>query len=174
MPNLEEVFRLSGVPTYTFVPPAEFPAIRVSIRTPGRCCLIEGPSGIGKTSTVLKVIEQLGLPPKTSILSGRKPSDVELMEELAHTKNLGIVLLDDFHRVPSELKEKIANVVKTLADEGSETDKLIIIGINKAGEHLFSYGHDLGLRLDVFKMQTVQDESLEELVAKGEAALNIK
>lgn len=173
MPNLEEVFKLSGVPTYTFVPPVEFSALRVSIRTPGRCCLIEGPSGIGKTLSVVKVLEELGLYAKTNMLSGRKEADIELMGELPETKGFGIVLLDDFHRVPPDLKLKISNLVKTLADEESKSDKLIIIGINKAGEHLFSYGHDLGLRLDVFKMETGNDESLLELVQKGELALRI-
>jgi len=45
-PKLEEVFKISGVPTYTFVEPGEYGKIIVSLRTPGRGMLVEGPSGI--------------------------------------------------------------------------------------------------------------------------------
>ncbi len=50
MALLEEVFRLSGVPTITFVEPVGYSGIKVSIRTKGRCIVLEGPSGIGKTT----------------------------------------------------------------------------------------------------------------------------
>lgn len=45
-PKLEEVYKISGVPTYTFVEPTEFNRILISLRTPGRGMVIEGPSGI--------------------------------------------------------------------------------------------------------------------------------
>jgi len=57
---LEEVFKLSGVPTHTFVEPPQYLAVKVAIRTPGRSVVLEGPSGIGKTSTVTRIIEELG------------------------------------------------------------------------------------------------------------------
>jgi hypothetical protein len=40
MVNLEEVYRLSGIPTYTFVQPDRYDEIRVSVRTPGRCLVL--------------------------------------------------------------------------------------------------------------------------------------
>jgi flagellar biosynthesis GTPase FlhF len=61
MALLEEVFTLSGIPTVTFVEPSRFQEIKVSLRTPGRCMVIEGPSGIGKTTTVTKAIAELNL-----------------------------------------------------------------------------------------------------------------
>jgi ABC-type transporter Mla maintaining outer membrane lipid asymmetry ATPase subunit MlaF len=77
MALVEEVFRLSGVPTYTFVPPQRYDEIKVSVRTPGRCLVIEGPSGIGKTTTITKVLTDLGLYDRVIILSARKQADVE-------------------------------------------------------------------------------------------------
>jgi len=59
MAYLEEVFRLSGVPTITFVQPERYHEIKVSVRTPGRCMVLEGPSGIGKTTTVTRVLTEL-------------------------------------------------------------------------------------------------------------------
>ena len=58
-PKLEEVFKTSGVPTFTFVKPVEFDRLIVALRTAGRGLVIEGPSGIGKTTSVLKALEQL-------------------------------------------------------------------------------------------------------------------
>lgn len=57
--NLEDVFKLNGVPDITFVRPVEFPRLLVALRTHGRGVVIEGPSGIGKTSAVTKALEEL-------------------------------------------------------------------------------------------------------------------
>jgi ATPase family associated with various cellular activities (AAA) len=174
VPFLEEVFKLSGVPTITFVEPAEYDALKVSIRTPGRCSVIEGPSGIGKTSSVIKIIQELGIVHEALQLSGRKPEDVALIEALPAMQDIGIVIVDDFHRLSAETKDAIAQFMKTLADEEHESSKLVVIGINKAGDHLVTFGHDIGLRIDVFKMEANPDNKIEELINKGEAALNVK
>jgi hypothetical protein len=47
--RLEDVYKLSGIPTHTFVKPVEYSKLLVSLRTPGRGLVVEGPSGIGKT-----------------------------------------------------------------------------------------------------------------------------
>ena len=49
-----------------------------------------------------------------------------------------------------------------------------MIGINKAGDHLVQFGMDLGLRIDVFKMEANPDPKIEELITKGEIALDIQ
>ena len=48
MAFLQDVFKDSGVPTYTFVEPNEYIKIVVTLSTKGRCLVVEGPSGIGK------------------------------------------------------------------------------------------------------------------------------
>ncbi len=52
--ELQQVFVLSGVPVYTFVQPVEYIQLLVALRTAGRGIVIEGPSGIGKTTAVMK------------------------------------------------------------------------------------------------------------------------
>ena len=47
-------------------------------------------------------------------------------------------------------------------------------GAFKAGQQLVKFAHDLGLRVDVFKLETNPDEQIEKLIALGEAALNVK
>lgn len=171
---LEEVFKLSGVPTHTFVEPAHYDALKVSIRTPGRCCIIEGPSGIGKTTSVKRILQELGLEGKAIELSGRKPSDKTLIEALPELGELGLILIDDFHRLPTDTKKAISDYVKTLADEEDPTTKLILLGINKAGEQLVRFGHDVGLRVDIFRMEANPDNKIRELISKGESVLKIE
>jgi len=136
MANLEDVFKRSGVPTYTFVQPINYTDLKVSIRTPGRCCVVEGPSGVGKTSSITKILEELGLVNKAITLSGRKPADRDFIEQLSTMGDLGVVIIDDFHRLPNETKQSIADFMKVLADEGREESKLVLLGINKAGDHV--------------------------------------
>jgi hypothetical protein len=173
MPFLEEVFRLSGVPTYTFVEPVRYSEIKVSVRTPGRCLVMEGPSGIGKTTTITKAISDLKTDSKSVNLSARRKSDVELISILPEMKGIGTVIVDDFHRLDDSIKSSLSDYMKILADSQDDSSKLILIGINKAGQQLVKFAHDLGMRIDVFRLEANPDEKIEELITLGEKALNI-
>ncbi len=63
--------------------------------------------------------------------------------------------------------------MKVLADSETTTSKLVLIGINKAGQQLVKFAHDLGLRLDIFKLEANPQEAIEKLIQKGEEALNV-
>lgn len=171
---LEQVFNVSGVPTVTFVKPARYEALKISIRTPGRCAVVEGPSGIGKTSCVNQILDELGTRGKSTILSARVAAELEYIVELPNMRDFGIVIVDDFHVLDDEVKKSIADVMKVLADRGDPDSKLILIGINKAGDRLVQYGTDVGLRVDIFRMEANPPEKIQELVSLGEAALNIR
>ncbi len=173
MSNLEEVFRLSGVPTHTFVQPERFDEIRVSVRTSGRGLVLEGPSGIGKTTTITKVLADLGISDCVLSLSARKKADVEVIEALPDMGDIGTVIVDDFHRLNDQTKARLSDFMKVLADSETDESKLILIGINKAGQQLVKFAHDLGLRVDVLKLEANPVEKIEELITLGEAALNI-
>lgn len=173
MAYLEEVFRLSGVPTITFVHPERYDEIKVSVRTPGRCLVVEGPSGIGKTTTITRVLADLKVAEKVMSLSARKPSDVEMIDALPDLGEIGTVIVDDFHRLGDATKAKLSDFMKVLADTESQTSKLILIGINKAGHQLVKFAHDLGLRIDVFRLEANPNELLEQVIGLGERALNV-
>jgi hypothetical protein len=172
-PRLEEVFKTSGVPTYTFVEPVEYDRLIVGLRTPGRGLVIEGPSGIGKTTSVVKALERLGIAEGTLKLSARKAEDRALISELPAMQRIGTVLIDDFHRLPDDVKRAIADYLKTLADEETPDCKLVVVGINKAGDSLVRFAADLNNRIDTIRFETNPEERVEELVRKGEQALNI-
>ncbi len=172
--NLEDVFKLSGVPTITFVEPVEYSRLKVALRTPGRGVVIEGPSKIGKTSAVTNALEAIGANAGVVKLSARRADDVELIRELPSMKEIGIVVIDDFHRLDGDSKAAISDFMKLLADEERTDSKVVVIGINKAGESLISIAPDLGGRIEVIKLGINPEDRIEALIEKGELALRVK
>jgi hypothetical protein len=172
-PRLEDVFKTGGVPTYTFVEPDEYADLLLRLRTAGRGVVIEGPSGIGKTTAVESALRRLNMTDEVTKLSARRPKDVEYIDALPELGAVGIVIVDDFHKLPDNTRAALADYLKTLADEESKRTKIIVIGINKAGENLIAFAHDLVNRLDVIPFESNPDEKVVELVRKGAQALNI-
>ena len=119
-PLLEEVFKTGGVPTYTFVEPKEYADLILNLRTPGRGLVIEGPSGIGKTTAVEKALARLGLEKSVTKLSARRRQDVEYIESLPELGRVGVVIVDDFHKLPVTTRSALADYMKTLADEEAQ------------------------------------------------------
>lgn len=174
MPRIDEVFKKSGVPTHTFVPPAEYERILVALKTPGRCIIIEGPSGIGKTSCVKKALEDANQSDSCLFLSARRLEDTGLIEELPSMRAIGVVVVDDFHRLPIAAKQQLTDFVKTLADEEDESSKVILIGINRAGQTLVEYAPDVLHRVEIIRVGRTNVERIQQMIELGERALNCK
>ncbi|WP_247895920.1 TIR domain-containing protein [Azospirillum brasilense] len=120
-----------------------------------------------------RILEELGVADASLMLSARKPNDVEFISELPNMRDIGTVIVDDFHRLPDEVKQRLSDYMKTLADAASPSNKLILVGINKAGERLVRFAHDLGMRMDVFRLEANPEDKILELIGLGEQALNI-
>jgi hypothetical protein len=171
-PKLEDVFKLSGIPTYTFVKPMEYDRLLIALRTPGRGVVVEGPSGIGKTTAISQALKELGI--DHEILSARKKADVVRITELSQKIDKGVFIIDDFHRLGENIKQDIADHLKVLADEERIDTKLIIVGINKVGDSLVSLASDLNNRIDTIHFEANTIDLVSLLVRKGEEALNIE
>jgi hypothetical protein len=173
-PKLEEVFTLSSVPSYTFVRPQEYDRLLVALRTPGRGVVVEGPSGIGKTTAVTRALEELDLHQPVTKLSARSSHDATRIRSLPGQVGFGIVIIDDFHRLDRGTQNRLASFVKTVADRGLADSKCVLIGVNKTGEHLVALGHDLGARVEVVRLETNPNAKVKEVLTKGQDALRIQ
>lgn len=141
--ELQDVFVLSGFPRHTFVQPVEYTGLLVALRTPGRSIVVEGPSGIGKTTAVVNAISEAGISERVLSLSARKRDDVQIIHELPGQLPFGTVLIDDFHRLDGPSKHAIADLMKTLADEGASHSKLIVMGLRMPGNRSSPSGKTL-------------------------------
>lgn len=88
-------------------------------------------------------------------------------------ENIGVVVIDDFHRLDQPSRAAISDFMKLLADEERTDSKVIVIGINKAGESLIALAPDLGGRIEVIKLGVNPEDRISELIKKGEEALNV-
>lgn len=171
--RVQDVFKVSGVPTYTFVRPSAFNRLRVALDTPGRGVVIEGPSGIGKSTAVTKVLEDLGVGDKVTMLSARDVGDVEYIAHLPELGGAGTVIIDDFHRLEDGVKSAVADLLKVTADREDPNRKYVIVGINEAGRALIESSPDLANRIEVIRFEVEPPALIEQLVSAGEEALNI-
>jgi hypothetical protein len=82
--------------------------------------VIEGPSGIGKTTSVDRALAEIGLSDAALRLSARRKDDAELIQALPEMKDVGTVIVDDFHRLSEDSRERLADFLKLPADEERE------------------------------------------------------
>jgi hypothetical protein len=172
--RIEDVFKVNGVPTYTFVRPSAYNHIQVALRTPGRGVVIEGPSGIGKSTAVSKPVDELGLGDVVTKLSARIPQDTEYLEMLPELGSFGTVIIDDFHRLEASAQARIADLLKVTADAEDPARKLVLIGINEAGGTLIEASPDLTGRIDVIRFEAEPSSKITELVGAGEVVARVK
>jgi hypothetical protein len=179
--KLEDVFVRIGTPEVTFVESEDFPRLKRALAVRGRGIIVEGPSGIGKTTAVQKAVREIQAVPSTAesvgttitVLSCVVPADLDKLRKLEDLQ--GTIIIDDFHHLDRELSEKIGNHLKSLADSGQEAKKLVLVGIPQSGQHLISLSYDLASRIDIFPWKGKVDNKLVlQMIEKGEKSLNIK
>jgi hypothetical protein len=176
---LYDVFVKSGTPTLTFVEPTDFEALQHALAQPGRGVVIEGPSGIGKTTAVEKAIELLAT--KRHLFQRKRPIELLSARDPDHRLRLqtlrqwhtGTVIIDDFHRLDPALRQDLVDYLKYLADTSSKSRKLVVVGIPRTGQTLVDASFDVSTRIDVFQLGHVTDELILQMIGKGEAALNV-
>jgi hypothetical protein len=61
--------------------------------------------GRGKTTTITKVLADLGISSQVLPLSARKQADLDYIVELPNLGDLGTVIVDDFHRLDDAYRD---------------------------------------------------------------------
>lgn len=182
--KLGDVFKTVGLPPYTYVKPKHFGEVRADITQPGKHLLIEGPSGIGKTCVVFKVFEELRWENgrEFKYIGCRDENAEEVVDEFLKLTAEGgapdprVLVVDDFHLLPSRKRTEIGSVLKRLSDrsfEQAEPPKVILIGIPTTGVSLLSEAYDLGPRLGSYSLTRASDSEIDKLISEGEQALAV-
>lgn len=176
---LDQVFVKSGFPHLTFVEREDFGLLKLALAQPGRGVIIEGPSGVGKTTALRRALEEVQIKRKTAKtveliqLSARDPDHRDRLTTLPKWHR-GTVIIDDFHRLDLSLSRNIVDYLKYLADTEPESKKLVIVGIPQSGQMLVDISFDVATRIDIFKWGKVKDELILQMIGKGESVLNIE
>jgi len=182
--RLVDVFKTVGLPPYTYVKPSHYGEVRADVEQPGKHILIEGPSGTGKTCVVYKVFEELGWADGTDYLyvSCRDPNpDIAIrgfFDEASRGEQPSppLIVVDDFHLLPSARRTEIGRSLKRLSDrafEQASPPKAVLIGIPTSGLSLLSDAYDLGPRLGSYRVSRASDREIDKLISEGEQSLNV-
>jgi DNA polymerase III delta prime subunit len=182
--TLGDVFKSVGRPPYTYVKPPYYGEVRADITQAGKHLLIEGPSGVGKTCVVFKVFQELGWKKNNEYcyVSCLDSSAVDTINNFFDVAGRGgipkpsIIVIDDFHLLPSVERAEIGSFLKRMSDrafELAEPPKAILLGIPTTGVSLLTEATDLGPRLGTYVITRASDAELDRLISEGENALQV-
>ena len=89
---------------------------------------------------------------------------------MAEPNARGVYIIDDFHRLAEETQEKLANRIKTAAEELDPENhpKVVIIGINKVGSELIELVPDIAKRCGIHRVLPASYDRSMELISNGE------
>jgi hypothetical protein len=147
----------------------------MTLRQPGLSIVLEGPSGVGKTTLLTHAIEQdrerFGEP---KVYSARNEKHRHEIDRLVTQGHEGVVAIDDHHRLSMEQQGKVVDYLKRLADSGSRSSKIVIVGIPDTARSLVKISPDIANRIRVFRPKAATRSELLALIELGEKALNIE
>jgi len=174
--DLTEVFVTEGLPKFTYVEPPNYNEILIDVKKIGKPVVIEGQSGTGKTSTILKILSEIKEDVSFTYYSARKREDIINIVKLINEPRSGNFVIDDFHRLVDNFKISLSNIAKIAADEGANSNypKLVIIGINQTGSELLNLSPDIAKRCGIHKIKPGSEEVIMNIIERGEKLLNIK
>lgn len=176
MAYLEDVFVTEGVPELTFVKPLNYIALLVDIRRKGKPVVVEGQSGTGKTTTVKRALAEIFPENTPKLLTPREPKDLPIIEAISLESGDETYVVDDFHRLDTDYKERLANLAKVIAERDNRDGlpKLIIIGINNVGSDLIQLVPDIAKRMGIHRIAPGTADVIGEMIELGSNLLNIK
>ncbi|HEX4419759.1 MAG TPA: metallophosphoesterase [Kofleriaceae bacterium] len=183
-PSINDIFRLDGPPSFTFIEPPQFARLKLELRTMGTGLIVEGPSKVGKSTAIRKAMESLGIASRDQIWwRGQSPLPLEefsrKLDELLEATRDTWLFIDDFHHLEDDRYRRVlASMMKALADLPTRHAKVTLIGINPLGSSLVQVMPDLSGRFRILRLDIERDlqgsTNIAQLIARGEGAANIR
>jgi hypothetical protein len=177
---LEEVVPSVGYSAHTFVVSTLHRRIYLSLRTSGRSLIVEGASGLGKTSSLVWAVEELGWNERAEWFNGMNAQDHLRLEALLDQleqepgQRGRFFLIDDYNRLPAGLQGRVHEAVLRSVPYGPDADKWVVCGVPKAGQPLLQIPFALHGRIDRLSFGRRSRELILQQITRGEEALQIR
>lgn len=172
--EIGKIFATVGVPSWNYEEPREFRDLLIELPILGKGLVIEGPSGIGKTSIVRRAIESFqSFTPVEWILATDEQVYEQLNLVLSQGHFKGYIVIDDFHHLTDEYKDRIARAIKFQSEQNPPDSKIIVIGINQVQQMLLEGFPELAGRVRTLRIEKQSDDKIQAMIEKGERAANI-
>jgi 3',5'-cyclic AMP phosphodiesterase CpdA len=181
---IDDIFRLNGPPTVTFVEPPGFAELKLALRNLGTGLILEGPSKAGKSTAIRKAMTALGVAEADQRWEyGQAMPPVaefqRMLDGLRRATRKTWLFIDDFHYVEDEAyRRPLAACMKLLADQPTSFAKITLIGINPLGSSLVQVMPDLAGRFRIQRLDVDKDRrgsaKIAELIILGEQAANVR
>lgn len=175
---LDRIFSVKGLPQLSYVEPDQMGELRHHLQHGRDSLVLEGPSGIGKTTALNKALGELGLKPVAWIL-GTDPvrSPQQALQEVLDAGYLtsgGILVVDDFQLLDPDTQQRLAKLMKYLVDRGEGRARVILVGVNLVGDTLLRDVPDLTGRYTTLCVRRQTDATIARMIQAGERAANIE
>lgn len=172
-----QIFNSRNLYEDAYVEPEQAAEIEMHLEIERQTLLVEGPSGVGKTTVVARAIKKLG---RTDAVrwfhcgyeEERPEIDLALGDSLAGK----IIVLDDFHLLDRARQERVTRLVKRLASPvlgRPSGGKLVLIGINPISSSILSYMHDARGCYATVRMGRQTDETIDHLIGRSSLLANV-
>lgn len=192
---INEIFRVNGPPSVTFVEPPHFRELQLELSTMGAGLILEGPSKTGKTTAVRKAMETLAQfrgrlgthsevgAEQQTWWNGQRPPPLDEVQRFLRGLVDGAddhwLFIDDFHYLESpDYRRELSFTVKALADQPRSHAKITLIGINPLGEALLQTTPDLAGRFRIMHLhqapEAERNSLIAELISLGERAAGVR
>jgi predicted MPP superfamily phosphohydrolase len=182
--TINDIFRLNGTPTVTFVEPPQFRELQLELGTMGTGLIVEGPSKTGKSTAIRKALDVLGVDTQHQLWwAGQSPPAFDefqrTLDELRRSDRKRWLFIDDFHYLEDRrYLQALAFAMKVLADQSRSNAKVTLLGINPLGASLVQTMPDLAGRFRVMRIDRERDWErstlITELIVLGERAANVR
>lgn len=167
--KIDEIFPITGVPEHTYVAPTEAAQLEMSLPTMGEGLLVQGPSGVGKTTAVTKALEKLRMADRAGWLQGNAKADAAKLREWADCEDppSGYYVIDNAHYLPRDLLTRLLRLIRLLVDKKRRDIKFTLIGINQLKTALAVDVPDVMNRLQTVSMGRQPARLIEQLIRGG-------